>query len=274
MNQYRPSGFGMLPPVIKNLLIINILLFAGTHVLASTMGIDLTQYLALYFFKSDFFAPYQFVTHMFLHADLSHIFFNMFALWMFGNVLENYWGGKKFLIYFLVTGVGAALIHTGVNWWLYSHMVETASAFTNTPAPASFIAFVNEYLSSPSSQLYDFINQWSENPENPYFIEQAQSIVQQIVEMRTNIPTIGASGAVFGVLLAFGMMFPNSVLYIYFAIPMKAKYFVILYGVIELVAGVMNQPGDNVAHFAHLGGMIFGFILIKAWKKNQFNRIN
>ena len=210
---------GSIPPVILNLLIINIILFFGSQVL-SRSGIDLDRLLALYYPASDHFRPYQYLSHMFMHGSITHIFFNMFALWMFGRVLESVWGSKRFLIYYLVTGLGAAALHTLVLWLQMGNLATEAQAFINTPS--------------------------------------------------IDIPTVGASGAVFGVLLAFGMLFPNTRLMLLFPpIPIKAKWFVIGYGVIELFAGVLNQPGDNIAHFAHLGGMIFGFLLIKFWNKNQ-----
>lgn len=274
MSNYRPGGFAILPPIVKNLLIINALFFLGTISLEHSFGIDLTKYLGLYYFESDLFRPYQYISYMFMHGGFSHIFFNMFALWMFGAVLENVWGAKKFLIYYFVTGIGAALIHTLVNWWTNSAVMNDFILLQNTPSPDLFLAFINEHLPNANPAIFDFINEWSTMPGEQAYINNALGIAQKVIEMRLDIPTVGASGAVFGVLLAFGMLFPNSLLYIYFAIPIKAKYFVILYGAMELIFGVMNQPGDNVAHFAHLGGMLFGFILIKLWDKNKFNRIN
>jgi membrane associated rhomboid family serine protease len=272
MNQYRPSGFSMLPPVVKNLLIINILFFLASFAFSSSFNADLSEYLGLYYFKSDKFQIFQYLTYMFMHASFSHIFFNMFALWMFGKILENVWGAKRFLIYYFVTGLGAAAIHTFVNWWSISGMMTDLDIFTNTPSPELFAAFIDAHLSNPNPQLFDFIHEWSLTPLDNSYISQATDLAKRITEVKLNIPTVGASGAVFGVLLAFGMMFPNSVLYIYFAIPIKAKYFVMIYGALELFLGISNNPSDNVAHFAHLGGMLFGYFLIIYWKKNQFNQ--
>ena len=246
MEQYRPSRFRMLPPVVKNLLIINILLLIATYILNSKFGIDLTEKLGLFYFKSELFRPYQIITHIFMHGSISHLFFNMFALWMFGTVLEGVWGGKRFLFYYMITGLGAAALHTFVNY-------------------INYISISNELTIEQIQMIFDNSTQLWQNHQT--FTDTNMAALHALI----NIPTVGASGAVFGVLLAFGMLFPNSLLYIYFAIPIKAKYFVILYGILELYLGVMNQPGDNVAHFAHLGGMLFGFLLIKYWKNKKTN---
>jgi membrane associated rhomboid family serine protease len=239
--RYSPSGFGFLPPVVKNLIIINGLFYLATVVLDNAMHIDLTDYLGLHYFASPHFQPYQFVSYMFMHGSFSHILFNMFALWMFGSVLEQVWGPKKFLIYYMVTGIGAAVIQMLVI----------------------YIQVYNVELSlSPDlvAQIRETGTQIIQNGQN--FSDPAMGKLNELY----NTTTIGASGAVFGLLLAFGMLFPNSLIYLYFFIPMKAKWFVILYGVIELFSGVY-YTGSNVAHFAHLGGMIFGFFLIIYWKK-------
>ena len=179
-----------------------------------------------------------------MHGNFSHILFNMFALWMFGNQLENIWGGKRFLIYYLITGLGAAFLHLAVNQFQIS--------ITETQLTASQINMVIEegYLAIKNGR--NFIDP-----------------VMGKLNLLYHTPTVGASGAVFGLLLAFGMLFPNTLIYLYFAIPIKAKYFVLGYGLIELWLGIQNNSNDNVAHFAHLGGMLFGYLLIKYWRKNS-----
>lgn len=265
MQNLRNSMLGNLPPVIKNLLIINVIVFAADFVLEN-MGINLTQYLALFNIQSEYFRPFQFVTHMFMHGDIMHIFFNMFALVMFGRMLEMVWGPKRFLIFYFVTGIGAASLHSFVNYINLSDMQAELMAFSNTPSPELLLSFVSEHLPQYKVNMSDFISNYSSFPNDPSYINQAISYTNQIYTINLNIPTVGASGAVFGVLLAFGMLFPNTKLQLLFPpIPIKAKYFVILYGLIELFAVVIQRPGDNVAHFAHLGGMIFGYILIKYW---------
>ena len=240
---YRPSSFRHLPEVVKNLLIINGLFFLATITLDG-MGFDMYRFFGLHQFQSPDFMPHQLVTHLFMHGNFTHLFFNMFALWMFGKVLENVWGGKKFLIYYMSTGLGAAAIHLGVSQ--YEIMSLQAQISSND---------LNTILNEGGNILTG-----GQNYTNP---------IMGKLNLLIHTPTVGASGAVFGVLLAFGMLFPNALLYIYLAIPIKAKYFVILYGLLELYAGISNNPADNVAHFAHLGGMIFGFLLIKYWRKNS-----
>lgn len=269
--QYRPSSFSILPEGVKNLLIINGLFFLATYVLKNTYGISLEEKLGLYYFQSENFAWYQYITHLFIHGGLGHIFSNMFMLWMLGTALENYWGTKRFVIYYFITGLGAAFIHSLFTGYEIISIQHAAEAFYNTPSVEGLINFTESRVPGPfQSSFYQLINEWQSNPANsPAFIENATSLMHQLINLKLNIPTVGASGAVFGVLLAFGMLFPNTLIYIYFAIPIKAKYFVIFYGILELYLGFQNNPQDNVAHFAHLGGMLFGFILIKYWNRNR-----
>jgi membrane associated rhomboid family serine protease len=266
MNQYRPV-FNQIPPVVKNLIIINVLLLLATYVLKN-MDINLEDYLGLHYPASEKFRLHQVFTHMFMHGGLTHLFFNMFALWMFGRVLESVWGPKRFLFYYLVTGIGAAALHTFVNYLSISSMQQAIEAYTNTPAPELLDSFVKKHLANASPQVIDFINSWYNSPSDSSFAAEGQNLMKRILELNMDIPTVGASGAVFGILLAFGMLFPNTQLMLLFPpIPIKAKYFVIGYGAIELYLGI-TQPGSNIAHFAHLGGMLFGFFLIKYWNKN------
>lgn len=210
------------PPVVLNLIAINVIVFLAFELLPVGVHNWMLSNLAFFYPASPYFMPQQFVTYMFMHGSFGHLFFNMFALWMFGRILEQSFGSKRFLIYYFVTGIGAILIQMGVT------AIEVAS-LTNKVAEGA--ASVNDLI------------------------------------MRVNTPTLGASGAVFGILLAFGMMYPNSTIVLLIPpIPMKAKYFVIIYGAIELLFGVSGWE-DNVAHFAHLGGMLWGFMLLWYWKK-------
>ena len=236
--------FNHLPEVVKNLLIINGLFFLSTWALQN-QGIDLTNLFALHQFQSPDFKPHQLVTHMFMHGDFSHLLVNMIALYFFGKTLENMWGGKRFLIYYMITGFGAALIYMG---YIQFQIYEIANEFP-------------EYLEAAKNGNY------VGRRELGKFIPHIQSWnIYHLV----HTPMVGASGAVFGLLLAFGMLFPNTQLVLLFPpIPIKAKYLVIGYGALELLLGMQNNPADNVAHFAHLGGMIFGFIVLKIWKRNR-----
>ncbi|MHC1707287.1 MAG: rhomboid family intramembrane serine protease [Bacteroidales bacterium] len=264
-----------MPPVVKNILIINIILFIATISLSKSMRIDLTDILGLHYFGASKFQPYQAITYMFMHGGLSHIFFNMFAVWMFGNALESVWGPKRFLLFYLITGVGAAITHYIIMYFFeISPVLEQINLFLANPSLTGFTDFVNSaHFSAVSVEVQNRFNELL--PQYNYQLQSdpdkaLQSAIDFMLFYRAeflNAPVvIGASGAVFGILLAFGMMFPNSLIYLYFAIPIKAKWFVMIYGAIELYAGITNK-GSNVAHFAHLGGMLFGFILIWYWRK-------
>ena len=275
--QFRPNSFNILPPVVKNLLIINGLLFLAALGIGKAYNYDLNNLLGLHYIGAEYFKPFQYVTYMFMHStqNFSHILFNMFALWMFGNALENVWGSKRFLIYYIVTGLGAGIIYT---FWIHFQLAPTLNAidfFLNNPSIPAFVEFRNsDFFQLGSFEIQNNFNAFASeynrliasNPtqalqESVHFMEQYR------IDFLNANTVVGASGAVFGILLAFGMMFPNSIIYLYFAIPIKAKWFVLLYGLFELYSGVSNNPNDNVAHFAHLGGMIFGFLLIMLWKK-------
>ena len=222
MIPYRGGGFfTSLPPVIKNLVIINALMLLITFFTGNFMY----EKFSLFYFESEFFRPYQFVTHMFMHGNFIHLFFNMYSLIIFGVVLEHVWGSQKFFLYYMVTGLGAAALHSLVLYFDYTSQV------------AAFEA------------------------GNQYALQNIQNLLMT--------PTVGASGAVYGVLLAKGMIYPNNVLQLIFPpVALKAKWFVLIFGGIELLLGVSNT-GGNIAHFAHLGGMLFGFFLIRYWKKNN-----
>lgn len=267
--QYRPPSMNVTPPVVKNLLIINILMLVITWVFATRFNFDLVKIMGLYYPGSENFRPYQFATHMFMHGGFMHLFFNMFALWMFGRILESVWGGQRFLLYYFVTGLGAAGLHTLVNWIEISSVQNAFEAFAANPNPDAYAAFINKHINNPNPAVYDFIRSWANNPGSSSYAQTAISNLSGYIERIMNVPTVGASGAVFGVLLAFGMLFPNTQLMLLFPpIPIKAKWLVIGYGLLEVWLG-FTQPGSNVAHFAHIGGMIFGFFLIKYWNKRK-----
>jgi len=275
MQQYR-SPFSQIPTVTKNLIIINAVMLVATF-LFQARGVDLTRALGLYYPGSENFRVYQIITHMFMHGGLWHLFFNMFALFMFGRVLESVWGPRRFLFYYFVTGLGAAALHMFVNYLEIAPMAEAIKAFKNTPAPEVFSEFVNNYQRTIENfgfnrpAIMEFAAQWYDAPSSASYEREAIAFVDKLMQVRMNIPTVGASGAVFGVLLGFGMLFPNTQLMLLFPpIPIKAKYVVIGYGVLELLLG-LSMAGSNIAHFAHLGGMLFGFILIKYWNKNTRN---
>lgn len=251
MNYYRPANL-MFPPVIKNLVIINVLCWLAT-IAFRRYGFDFVQYLGLHYWKAEDFNIAQFVTYMFLHdtSSISHIFFNMFGLWMFGKDIENFWGGKRFLVYYFVTGIGAGIIQQ-ITWGIDLYPIATA---INKVLAGGDINLLAPYLQSvPTGHV-------------------SAADLLSLKESLYNAPiTIGASGAIFGVLLAFAMLFPQARIFLIFIpIPIRAPYFVAFYALCELFMGVNNFHGDNVAHFAHLGGMIFGLILILYWRKKNDN---
>ncbi len=278
-SQYRPGGFGNLPPVVKNLLILNIIFFLGTYFVGMSTGNDITDILGLRYPLGTAFRPFQFVTYMFMHGSFSHLFFNMFALWMFGRILENVWGSQRFLIFYMVCGVGAALTHYVVAWFEINPVINMMDTFLDQPTMqhlSEFIASHKFHLNDSSGIIWDhflsFQNQanlLSVDPSNHSALQASVDFISEYREHFLNLPNVvGASGAIFGLLLAFGMLFPNSEIYIYFLFPLKAKWFVIIYGALELIAGFADST-SNVAHFAHLGGMIFGFLLIRYWRKHN-----
>lgn len=263
-------GMGI-PPVTKNIIIINVLIFAAY---ALPIGFEdfMTNHMALHSLKSPLFEPHQIITHIFMHANIGHIFFNMFAVFMFGRVVEQILGSKKMLIFYTVTGLGAAALHLTVNYFQMQHLESLTSAFYAAPDHNTFSAIIHKYLPGRAADsLKEFIDQWMYNPDNPEYINQAKSYVSEIAGFTINAPMVGASGAVFGLLIAFAMMFPDAeLMLIFFPVPVKAKYFVPVYALLELFFGVAGFSWDNIAHFAHLGGALFGFLLIKWWKRNQF----
>ena len=216
------------PPVTKNLIIINVLCFMAA-IVGERYGLNLNDTLGLHYFGSDKFRLYQLFTYMFMHGGFEHIFFNMFAVWMFGRTLELVLGPKRFLTYYMVCGIGAGLVQEVVQY------IEYATTLSNYSGVDTGLAVIP---------------------------------MEEYLNMMT---TVGASGAVYGILLAFGMLFPNSQMFVFpIPFPIKAKFFVIGYAVIELLSG-LGASGDGIAHFAHLGGMIFGFFMIMHWRKKNNN---
>ena len=260
--------FSRLTPAVKRLLILNV----GFLLLGGFFGPGLERYLALYYVDSPYFLPTQFLTYMFLHAGFWHLLSNMLGLLVFGTLLERFWGSRRFLFFYIATGLGAGMIYAGVQFYRQQKMDTRIEAYIAAPSPQSFNAFLLEY--NEQWRLHritqGFMDLYDKQPSNPIYINQSVRDIQTIRDNRANIPLVGASGAVFGILMAFGLLFPNTEFMLLFPpIPVKAKYLVIFYASYELWQEITRSKDDNVAHFAHLGGLLIGFILVKYWQKKS-----
>jgi membrane associated rhomboid family serine protease len=261
-------------PVVKQLLIINVLFFIGSYFVPVAY-----DFFALYYPQSDDFRIWQFVTHMFMHApfpNFAHILFNMFALYSFGSALEHFWGGKKFLFFYISCGLGAALLHTGVNYFeIQSLLSEVASLNLSTSE-------IHLLLNADYSSLFDAKGQMIAGEVNTILEnvnctqQQFNTIVQASMVSKGTV--VGASGAIYGLLVAFAFMMPNAELALLFIpVPIKAKYFVPGILAVDLFLGfkgssIFGAGSTGIAHFAHIGGAITGFLMMWFWKKNEFNK--
>ncbi len=244
---------GRLTEAIKHLIILNVIFFAAS----SLLGLNIGNWLALYFPKNDHFGFWQFVTHMFMHGGFMHILFNMYALWAFGSPLEQMWGRNKFLFFYFSAGIGAGLIYTAVNYF-------------------QFNGIYNELIGA-GLQAGDIQNLLESGRYNSGILEQIPEKKLSDIYQIYNTPAVGASGAIYGVLVAFGMSFPNAKLaLIFLPVPIAAKYFIPVLIGLDLFSGVTGFSifGGGIAHFAHVGGALIGFIMMKYWEKNQFKRWN
>ncbi|MEQ9424166.1 MAG: rhomboid family intramembrane serine protease [Cyclobacteriaceae bacterium] len=256
-----------LTPTVKNLLIVNVVVF----IIPQLFGLKgINRLLGLYYFDSNYFYPFQFFTYMFLHGGFMHILFNMFGLIFLGPLLEQFWGSTRFLTFYLVTGIGAGFIYLAISFFQIGPMKTAKDDFMAAPNPDSFYTYIAEYDHynfGMSNRVYE---QYFDNPNNASLEAQAKDIVNQIYQLRVNIPMVGASGAIYGILMAFGLLFPNTELMLLFPpIPIKAKYLVLGLGAIAIYSGFQNDATDNTAHFAHLGGMIVSYIVLKIWQKDN-----
>jgi len=269
----RPST----PPTVRNLIIITVVCHLLNIAATEFFQFDVVKNFGLHNWNSAYFKPWQLVSYIFLHdtGGITHLFFNMLGLWMFGSVLERFWGAQKFIIFYFVTGIGAGLINVFSTTVLLQPMFDSAVFYMNNPGYNLFEHFVSNYLpgSYENEGVNEFLKAWYADPLNPGYLQESVQIVNQVTDIRLNTPTVGASGSIYGLLLAFGMLFPNSVIMLLIPpIPMKAKYFVLIFGGMELLLGLRNNLEDNVGHFAHLGGMLFGILLILLWKKQASNK--
>lgn len=259
-----------LTPTIKNILIINVVVFILQKLLS---GINLTERLAMYRLGSDYFAPYQFFTYMFAHADFMHILFNMLGLVFLGVALEHTWGGRKFLVFYIATGMGAGLLYAGFGYLDTMSLKKDIREYSVNPSIDNFVVLVDEHrqkfenirFGGSNPTIYGFLEDFERNPEE--MKEESVQLVREVEQLLVNKSqgrVIGASGAVYGILMAFGMLFPDRQLMLLFPpIPVKAKYLVLVLGGMALYLGFQSNPGDPVAHFVHLGGMAIAYLMIK-----------
>ncbi|MGB5975998.1 MAG: rhomboid family intramembrane serine protease [Cyclobacteriaceae bacterium] len=259
-----------LTPVVKILLIINVALLLLDMFLEGVVN-DL---FALYTFRTENFAFYQFFSYMFLHANFWHLFSNMFALVVFGPLLEQKWGANKFLAFYIAVGVGAGVLYGGWNYYERQNLESSVEEYVSDPTPPNFYAFLADYYPQYTrdrtvSRLAD---EYDRQPDNAMLEQQSKLQVERIYKsLGRDFGMVGASGAVFGILAAFGRLFPNLTLVLLFPpIPVKAKYLVIGYMAFEIYAGINPTPGDNVAHLAHIAGALIAFVVVKLiWNEKR-----
>lgn len=255
-----------LTPVLRILIIINIVVFGVKYL----MPFNLNGFLGLYYLDSSYFRPFQFITYMFAHADFWHLFFNMFGLVIFGPLIEQVWGSQRFFIFYLVCGIGAGVLYSGIHYQQIKKYEIATQNYIDNPSPEDLVLYLktnNEWAYQHST---DLIYKYDENPNNPQIRQSSIELALAYFKQAANTPMVGASGSLFGVLMAFGLLFPNMQLMLLFPpIPVKAKYVVGFYAISALFGAVQNVPGDNVAHYAHLGGMVFGFIMFRMWKHGK-----
>ena len=256
MNQFRPSSFQVLPTVIKNLVIINVLVFLAQYTMKASGILDMEDLFGLHHVKSPLFQPWQLITHLFLHSTegWGHIVFNMLTLWMFGAVLENIWGPKKFITFYFICGLGAALLHLTFLWFEYQDMLNQFVLIKQSATPGNVSLFFQQFHLDRFRGGTEVVNNYVSDPENPTAHSQAVGFINQFIYLKLSVATIGASGAIAGVMAAFMYMFPNTEIYLYFLLPVKAKWLGIIYFGQELYFAITKAEGDNVAHWAHLGG--------------------
>lgn len=264
--------FNRITPVVKNILLINV----GIYLIQSFLKLPLSDWFGLRVVFADDFAPYQFLTYMWIHGGFGHLLSNMFAVFIFGPILEQVWGPKRFMTFYLITGIGAAAIYGGADFIEKYQIKQDAETYLANPNPDDFSMFILDHKSPRYnvSMLADFADKYYDAPEDKEYINQSREIVKVMYTQSVNVPMVGASGAVFGILMAFAMLFPNMQLFLLFPpIPIRAKYLVFFYAMYEIYSEIHRSAGDNVAHLAHLGGMLIAFILLKFfWHNSAGNR--
>lgn len=254
----------IITPVVKALLIIN---FAA-YIVSGYLFPPLADYFSLkYIFAKDFY-PFQFFTYMFLHGDFSHVFFNMLSLFFIGPMLEMYWGSKKFMYFYFIVGIGAAVIFSMFSYMKMYGLNLEIEAYIQNPTPEAFLEFMKLHANKSIDLIQVFLHEYSKMPLNEAYREQSIKYAYDIFQAKSMSSLVGASGATYGLLMAYGLLFPKREMLIFpFPFPIKAWVFIICIGCLELFLGIIDINGDIVAHFAHVSGMAFAFIMIKLWKE-------
>ncbi|UOQ74468.1 rhomboid family intramembrane serine protease [Hymenobacter cellulosilyticus] len=246
---------------------VRLLLFLNIGVLILQTQIPAVNMLALYPIGSPQFQPWQFVTHVFMHAGVGHLMSNMLGLLVFGPMLEERWGGNRFLTFWVICGIGAGMLYSGVRYYEVTRLRNDIEVFQKDPSDINLQDFVEHNLPQYRQAYSAVIRQLHATPDDQRLIQSQLETMQATLTASLRSPMLGASGALFGVLFAFAYLFPNTV--VGFPFPIKAKYLVSIYALIELYSGIHRVPGDNVAHFAHLGGLLIGFIVLKFWERGR-----
>jgi membrane associated rhomboid family serine protease len=258
-------------PTVKNLLLINIAIFLLQS--SALLPIDFGKQFGLHYIHSPLFKPYQLITHIFMHDNFGHIFSNMFALFAFGSMLETMWGARRFLIFYMVCGLGASLLHSTIQYIEITRIEEIVNLYIENPTPVAFESIIQRFSPRMYTMNDDFINTFIENPNSTQLIAESKRAVLGIFEGNRDVGMVGASGAIFGLLTAFALIFPNLELQLLFPpIPVKAKYLISVYILLEIYFVIANRPDDNIAHFAHLGGAFFGYLLLRIWFGNNYRQ--
>lgn len=260
-------GFNVTPIVLR-LILLNVVLLLLPYLLGYH-GLVISL-LGMYYPESSYFQPWQVVSYLFIHSDFYHLLSNMLGLFIFGPLLEQIWGTRRFLIYYLACGIGAGLIYQATAWYELSELKKDAIEFQEEPNPENFSRFFQKHNKAIYQRLLPFVESFDENASDERYIAEASKAVLHEQNMQLNRPLVGASGAIMGILIAFGLLFPNAELMLLFPpIPIKAKYLVGAYALWDLYRAFQNAPDDHVAHYAHLGGMLIGAIIVLAWNKNR-----
>ena len=247
-------------PVVNRLLLLNIAIF----LVQNFLGIDLINALGLRNVLSDHFQPYQFFSHLFVHASFTHLFGNMVSLLTFGPILEQTLRARKFISFYLITGLGAAVLYTGIQYVTISKLQALYYAYLAHPTPATFAAYLHNFPSNTYNTYHTFISAFLKHPDNLAYIDKSKAIIYQLYTCKADIPIVGASGSIFGIFMAFAMLFPNTELLLFrLPFPIKAKYVIVIYSIYELAEGIRDNPADHIAHFAHLGGILSAYIFVK-----------